>query len=309
MKVFLVAAFCLVMCAEASGQYRFDSWTTDNGLPQNGVRQITQTPDGYLWFTTFDGLVRFDGVRFTTFATGNTKGIINNRFTGLYSDKDGTLYATTMEDGVLTVYRDGVFSSYSSDQVPGHYIQRIAPDQHGELRFLVEDEDRTSKSWYYLRDRRFVFSEKENPDAPLIVAGKAGAVWSVTTKEAIERRGRSTTVYPLDIKPLSYRMNAFADSAGNLWLGETAVHRLGGGKVQHFGEAEGLPRSINHSFWEDPDGSVWFATGGGSGEGVGLVQYQGGTLRAFGVESGLMNTSIFSVFRDREGTVWLGPKA
>ena len=38
----------------------------DNGLPQNGVRQMTQTPDGYLWFTTFDGLVRFDGVRFTT---------------------------------------------------------------------------------------------------------------------------------------------------------------------------------------------------------------------------------------------------
>ena len=31
---------------------------------------------------TFDGLVRFDGVRFTTFGTGNTKGIVNNRFTG-----------------------------------------------------------------------------------------------------------------------------------------------------------------------------------------------------------------------------------
>jgi ligand-binding sensor domain-containing protein len=90
--VALALALCLGAAASASAQYRFDTWTTDNGLPQNGVRAITQTPDGYLWFTTFDGLVRFDGIRFTTFGTGNTKGIINNRFTGLYSDKDGALY-------------------------------------------------------------------------------------------------------------------------------------------------------------------------------------------------------------------------
>jgi ligand-binding sensor domain-containing protein len=30
----------------------------DNGLPQNSVRDILQTRDGYLWLTTFDGLVR-----------------------------------------------------------------------------------------------------------------------------------------------------------------------------------------------------------------------------------------------------------
>ena len=161
----LALALSLLLCRPASAQYRFDTWTTDNGLPQNGVRAITQTPDGYLWFTTFDGLVRFDGVQFTTFGTGNTKGIINNRFTGLYRDRDGTLYASTTEDGVLTVYRDGVFSSYTSAQVPGHYIQRMAPDPRGEMRILVEDDDRTTRSWYYLRGGQFVFSEKIDPDA------------------------------------------------------------------------------------------------------------------------------------------------
>ena len=65
--------FCIV-CPDLIGQYRFDSWTTDNGLPQNGVREITQTPDGYLWFTTFDGLVRFDGGKFTVFDKNNSKG-------------------------------------------------------------------------------------------------------------------------------------------------------------------------------------------------------------------------------------------
>ena len=300
----MLLVFCLGTCADASAQYRFDTWTTDNGLPQNGVRQITQTPDGYLWFTTFDGLVRFDGVRFTTFGSGNTKGIINNRFTGLYRGADGTLYATTMEDGVLTVYRDGVFSSYNSDQVPGHYIQRIEPDARGELRFLVEDESRTTKSWYFLRDQQFVFSEKESLPAVVTVAGIGGAVWSVTPKEAIERRGGKTTVYPLHVRTL-FRSNIFPDSEGNLWIGEYAVHKLGNGSSRTFGEADGLPSSIHHSFWEEPDGSVWCASGGASTEGVGLIQFQHGALRRWGMESGLLNRSIFSVFRDREGTTWL----
>ena len=118
-RLVLAVALWLLVGGSAHAQYRFDVWTTDNGLPQNGVRAIAQTPDGYLWFTTFDGLVRFDGVRFTTFSTGNTKGIINDRFSDLYGAKDGTLYATTTENGVLTVYRAGVFTSYTSAQVPG----------------------------------------------------------------------------------------------------------------------------------------------------------------------------------------------
>ncbi len=301
----LLLALTLGATADARAQYRYDTWTTDNGLPQNGVRQITQTPDGYLWFTTFDGLVRFDGVRFTTFGTGNTKGIINNRFTGLYGDTDGTLYATTMEDGVLTVVRDGQFTSYDSRQVPGHYIQRITPDQNGELRFLVEDEDRLSKSFYYLRDGQFVFSERED-DPPLqTIAGKSGSVWTISTKEVIEQRDGKTTVYPLNLKPLPFRPNAFEDRDGHLWLGEYGVHRLGGGVTRSFGEADGLKRSIHHSFWEDADGSVWFASGGGSTEGVGLVQYHDGALRMYGRESGLLNNSLYSVFHDREGTTWV----
>ena len=47
-------------------------WQTEDGLPQNSVLSIVQTPDGYLWLGTFNGLVRFDGVRFDSFTVGNT---------------------------------------------------------------------------------------------------------------------------------------------------------------------------------------------------------------------------------------------
>src|SRR2546426_4635407 len=40
-------------------QYRFDTWRATQGLPQNTVKAITQTRDGYLWFGTRFGIVRF----------------------------------------------------------------------------------------------------------------------------------------------------------------------------------------------------------------------------------------------------------
>ena len=71
-KLFVVFWLFLPLMT-ATAQYHFESWTTQNGLVQNSVRSIVKTQDGYLWLGTFEGLVRFDGVDFTTFDNVNTK--------------------------------------------------------------------------------------------------------------------------------------------------------------------------------------------------------------------------------------------
>ena len=290
------------------GQYHFDHWTTDDGLPQNGVRKIAQTPDGYLWFTTFDGLARFDGVNFTTFNKANTKGILNNRFTNIYADQDGTLYATTMEDGILTVYRDGIFSTYDSEQVPGNYIQDIKIDENGEARFLSEDEDRTSKSWYYLRDENFVFIRKVLPkeEKAIVLKGNSGATWTVTATETTELRDGKIIVYPLNLADFA-RASVFEDREGTLWIGANSVHRLRNGSIKSYTERDGFPpTSVYHSFWEGADGSLWFATGGFSTSGFGLVQYRNEQMNFWRDDrEEFAKSSISKVFQDREGTIWL----
>ena len=69
-----------LLAPQARAQYQFDRWTTDNGLPDNSISSVLQTRDGYLWLTTFDGLVRFDGVRFTIFNAANTPALKSNQF-------------------------------------------------------------------------------------------------------------------------------------------------------------------------------------------------------------------------------------
>ena len=54
---------CLDLCAYPA--FSLKLWTADDGLPQNIIRGVRQTQDGYLWLATLNGLVRFDGVHFT----------------------------------------------------------------------------------------------------------------------------------------------------------------------------------------------------------------------------------------------------
>ena len=62
-----------------------DHWTNENGLTVNSVLGICQEPKGYLWLATYEGLVRFDGVRFVPFNKSSSDGILSDRFFGGWS--------------------------------------------------------------------------------------------------------------------------------------------------------------------------------------------------------------------------------
>ena len=72
-------------------QYVHEVWNTESGLPQNSVVAIAQTPDGYLWLGTEEGLVRFDGVRFVTFDKRNTPELQSNEVDSILVDHRGDL--------------------------------------------------------------------------------------------------------------------------------------------------------------------------------------------------------------------------
>jgi hypothetical protein len=56
-----------VLAAVATPPWVVRNWQSDEGLPDNSVVDIGQTPDGFLWVATKTGLVRFDSVRVQPF--------------------------------------------------------------------------------------------------------------------------------------------------------------------------------------------------------------------------------------------------
>ena len=92
-----------------TADYLLEVWNSENGLPDSSVTAVAQTPDGYLWVGTYNGLVRFDGVRFVTFDPANTPALSHARVRRLSVDNRGVLWISSY-DGALTRFQNGVFT-------------------------------------------------------------------------------------------------------------------------------------------------------------------------------------------------------
>src|SRR5262249_39056818 len=195
--------------ATAQDGYRFDVINTNNGLPQNSVRAIQQTRDGYLWFTTFDGLVRYNGERFEVFNKANSKGINSNRFLSLYEDVDGTLWMAT-EDGGLTHYAEARFRTYTTDDgLPSNAIQGVRRASGGELLAV------TALGLARLQGERFeAVSADDHSVAPnLVTQVPSGDTWYRTGEKLQRIRDGRTTSYAAPGGG-----NPYEDRQGRVWV-------------------------------------------------------------------------------------------
>src|SRR5947209_20016953 len=75
-------------------QYSRTTWTQMQGLPQDTIRAITQTADGYLWLGTDEGLARFDGYEFVVFHKANGD-LPSNSITALTPGAGNSLWIGT----------------------------------------------------------------------------------------------------------------------------------------------------------------------------------------------------------------------
>ncbi len=285
-------------------QYRFDSWTTDDGLPQNSVLSVTQTRDGYLWLTTFDGLVRFDGVKFAVFDKSNTKGIVSNRFTCLFEDADGAVWAGS-EYGGLTRYANGKFETFTVGETLANIIRDIQRNERGELIILTDGGVFKRRG-----DGGFErYPDEVSPRFQKIYWGQTGARWILDGRGLHRVKDNQITDYPIFVRE-TFLSNFYEDRDGALWFGAGVadVYELKDGVITVYNETgqraeTGAVRldQINYVAAEDGEGNIW--TGGPS---PAILNRRDKIVRRLANADGFPSNGVKAIFSDREGSVWLG---
>ena len=307
----ILALWCLVAVGitttDASGQYRFDSWSTDQGLPHKDIHALLQTRDGYLWMTTTDGLVRFDGIRFTVFDTAGGRGFSSNRGTALCEDRQGDLWIGT-EDSGLMCYRGGWFTRYTiSEGLPSNDVRRIGETVSGDLIVTTYN---GAVRW---RDGRFVpyLEDDKSVSYPNVSIDPSGGVWYGVGGSTVQRATPDgTTVYPLDPRlPRAQFGAAFQDRSGAFWVDteEFAISRarrglyyIKDGKTTVYTLKDGLPATAVKCFCEDRDGTLWMGTWDS-----GLLRFSDGKFTQYTTADGLSSNQINAIYQDREGSIWV----
>ena len=330
----------LIVCAVAAApsQIQFDHWTTDDGLPQNTIKAIRQTQDGYLWLATFDGLVRFDGLQFTVFNKGNTKGIGSNRFDQLFEDRHGTLWAVTDEDW-LVKYQAGVFTTYTpQDGLPSGIIVRLEETSAGNLRVVAHQgiaewrngwvitctiadlmppqaADRGFEQNLLARlnaDRLSVYRQGRVTSYSLqsglpslsirsLFEDQHGVIWISTDDAGVVRlKDGRFTAYPVQAGT-QLPFLATEDRRGNLWLSDAGswLRRFSDGQLTQFNSAP-IHGSSVQTFYEDREGNFWIGTN------EGLYRARESAISALTRQDGLSSDNIYSIYEDRAGQLWFG---
>jgi len=280
--------------------YVQDVWTVKDGLPVNSINAIVQTRDGYIWLATYDGLVRFDGVRFTVFDTGNAEGLPSSRIIDLIEDHDGSLWLRT-EQAHLVRFKDGVFTHYGpEDGLVGTQAHVLYQDAEGIL--WVGSDRGTSR----LRDGRLEPFAEELLTVLVksLHRDRSGALWVGTWAHGLHRVKDGVVATFTTENGLTHNevIALFEAADGTLWIGTRAgLNSYRDGRLAPL-IVDGAPgqdlasREIN-VLYEDARGMLWIGTDNG------LYQYQDNRIRQAGSENKVF-TFPKSVQTDPAGHVW-----
>src|SRR5689334_9301337 len=117
--------------SKSLSQYARTSWTEEHGLPQDTIRAIAQTTDGYLWLGTDEGLARFDGYEFTVF-NKRDGDLPADSVAALAAAGDGVLWVGTSNG--LTRYSQKQFHTFTTrDGLPDNDITELMVDRGGAV--------------------------------------------------------------------------------------------------------------------------------------------------------------------------------
>ena len=88
--------------SDAAPDIKFEHLTVEDGLSQSNVYGILQDQQGFMWFSTEDGLNRFDGYKFKIYRhdPNDSLSLSGNRIYNIYQDHLGNLWLGTRSEGL-----------------------------------------------------------------------------------------------------------------------------------------------------------------------------------------------------------------
>ncbi len=330
-----VTLLWLLFCAAAAccAQFHFDVWTAEDGLPQNIVRGIRQSADGYLWLATLDGLSRFDGVRFVTYNKANSPGIVSNRFSYMVQSTDGDLWMVAESAGITRLHR-GVFETYGATQgVPSGIADGINTDHTGHVWILAANcilVWQPEAGRFRIRSSpgslRFAPSAWTNggfwaQDGKDIVLFHDGTFTRYSIPPAMRDRairgagidpdgslfleapdGLQAQVYPAGHAGVPFLLGhlktTWQDRTNHLW-----TMPLGFQLRRNLDDVANVPGGsiAFNCFFEDRQGNLWLGT-----EGQGLYRFNHQVIKSYSVGEGLPARLVYPVLGTRNGDVLAG---
>ena len=282
-------------------------WTTEDGLPGMSITTVLQDQKGYIWIGTYDGLVRFDGVEFTTFSRSVDPKFDFASARSLYEAEDGTLWVGHNDEGVTTISPDGQINKYTMNSgLPNNKINAICEDHShniwlgtasGICYITPLGEIVIPNGLVELGQEKILVSEFycDNAGRMWITTGNKGEFFVYENNKLQYFDGIKKVENPA-VKCITQ------DDTGAFWFGMDSHY------VVRIKNAEETVYDIKHDHHDatgvteiiqDKKGNLWFGTDSG------ITILHNSTYSYFDKRNGLSDDIVSDIMEDREGNIWI----
>jgi signal transduction histidine kinase/ligand-binding sensor domain-containing protein len=283
-----------------SHDYVLRVWDLEDGMPDHHVNSITRTDDGYLWITTFSGLVRFDGVRFQLMGKSELPGLPSPWVTPVFAASDRSLWLGLDQGGIARWDRHGQVKS----------VLPVQPRPTNASWSTSFAEDATGGVWFGSGHDARVYLSKDGviscfttaegvPSGPrVLVCSSAGAAIWCCTDEGIARFDGKAFAAVEAAGPGRKRITRRA--SGGIWASNGSklhVYSDDGSKSLVADLEASLTGTYINIILEDHAGDLWIGS-----TSSGLFRFRDGSLEKVATSLG----QISSLMEDNEGTLWVG---
>ena len=284
--------------------------------PLSATPMIEHSPDGYLWGSARNALVRFDGVRFTMIdgmrePALRLTGPSDRSFTPLHVDREHRLWIVR-PDGALVTYRDGVFHVIC-DPLVGHATYTDVNEDGAGVLWIGADSAR--RHWIRrLQGERLIPGSWPagvpdsgvtgmRPDTAdgMWVGTRTQGLWHVTP-QAI-RHFDPPPALPGSVNPGTAIFPELQSADGTLWVSASAgrggLLRMRSGvftRVQLDGDPGKLFVGV---VAQSPDGTVYIAS-----RSAGVLIWRDGHLERRPPGDGAAGMVVQDLVADADGTIW-----
>ena len=288
-------------------QYLTDQWEMADGLPSNEFPSIVQTHDGYLWLAAPNGLLRFDGIKFTAVPFLDKEKIDARKPIDpitLLVDNQGILWIGS--PGALTSYnyKTGHFKTYTStDGMTEDKIRCLKKDMNGNLwiSFFSSYVNRFANGKFTaFNESHGLFGKKVDV---IFEDSKGNLLFGSKEKGVFIYKDSKFSPYPIaGMESLPSITAICEDWKGNLWIGTNNIglFRVIDKRTEKYTVEDGLSDNFVTGIVEDSDRNLWVGTTKGLNR---VKQKQNSEV----VIEGLLNRFfILCLFEDKEKNLWVG---
>lgn len=293
-------------------EFKHDAWSIERGAPSR-INSITQTPDGFLWIGSVEGLFRFDGVSFEPVRMAAPDGprlVVSS----LKAARSGDLWVGLARGGGVAVFQDGQLRDTLMPH-PSREVNDIQEDAEGGIWVARGGRSERTLARFHRGAWQELGPESGLPAQQVwgLHFARDGTMW-VVLSHTLAYRKPGETRFRLTGLAITPRASLADDAQGRVWIsdarGTRALDPAAAGTFFAHPAAIGGSRLLF-----DRQGDLWTTTWNSGvlrirapGQAPDPAEPGAGRQRMASLDAtaGLTSDQTRALFQDREGNLWVG---